>query len=145
MSVSKFQPSHQGKHPTDADRPGFVSNDRTRLGEHTRTNGFTGGKQPKPKAHSATGIHNGMSEQARMKAGAGGIGKPISAAPDASSSNPLDKTVPGKALAPVQASFGQRSRNGEVGPQRPGQAHATRKAFDPRLGDVLLASAVRNR
>jgi hypothetical protein len=46
--------------------------------------------------YSAPEIHPGMSARSVAKAGLGGLSHPTAGAPDASSANPLDPTVPGK-------------------------------------------------
>jgi hypothetical protein len=48
-------------------------------------------------------IHPGMTEQQQKMTG---MGHPVAGAPDASSANPLDPTVPGKRLTLPRASWG---------------------------------------
>lgn len=62
--TSQFQPAHNGAHTQVSVNPGMTvshSADRTHIGEHTRTNGYTGGKDPKPKhGGGVTPVHGGM-------------------------------------------------------------------------------------
>lgn len=57
-----------------------------------------------PKKLQPVSLHNGATEQQRKMTG---MGHPVAGAPDASSANPLDPTVPGKRLTPPRASWGQ--------------------------------------
>jgi hypothetical protein len=49
-------------------------------------------------------LHNSATEQQQKMTG---MGHPIAGAPDASSVNPFDPTVPGKRLTPPRAAWGQ--------------------------------------
>jgi hypothetical protein len=76
----------------------------------------------KPKAMHPVALHNGMTAQQQKMTG---LGHPVAGAPDGSSSNPLDKTVPGKTFAPVAAYPGMRSRSHDTAHGgRPGENHA---------------------
>jgi hypothetical protein len=99
-----------------------------------------------PKAHHAVPLHGGATEQQRKMTG---MGHPIHGAPDASSANPLDPTVPGKRLSAPAASYGQRSRTAgadEITPHAPGAAHRAKHGnVDFELGVAMLREAERNR
>ncbi|HUI12985.1 MAG TPA: hypothetical protein VL048_05890 [Xanthobacteraceae bacterium] len=110
--------------------------------QHTNA---TLGKPGKPKGY-AVSLHNGMTEQQRKMTG---MGHPMAGAPDAASANPLDPTVPGKRLTPVQPVPGMRSRsNDSLGGSKPGENHMRGKPdVDAMrsLGAAVLAEALCNK
>lgn len=103
------------------------------------------GKAPKAKGY-AVPLHNGMTQQQRKMTG---MGHPVAGAPDAASANPLDPTVPGKRLSPVQPVPGQRSRlTDTLHSGAPGENHARGKANAAdlqSLGAAVMAEALCNK
>lgn len=72
-----------------------------RAQEHEQHKGMNIARSGAAKHSSVSAIpptHGGMTFNQQVKAGRGGMSHPFAGAPDASSANPMDPTVPGKKL-----------------------------------------------
>lgn len=104
--------------------------------EHANSqSGSIATRSSRAKPSGPSPIHPGMSSKQVAGAGIGGMGHPYAGAPDASSSNPMDPTVPGKRLSEPAIAFGMRSR---TTPGLNDDAHR-------ELGRLILASATRTK
>jgi hypothetical protein len=119
--ASIFQPGHDGKMPARPNAPAHHT--PARGADAFKGHAVAGNiaRNGAPKVHADVPVHGGMTRrQVELK----GMGHAIGSAPDASAANPLDKTVPGKTFAPVQAYPGMRSRSHDTAHGgQPGENH----------------------
>jgi hypothetical protein len=97
--------------------------------QHTRA---TLGKPAKAKTGYAISVHSAMTDQQKQL---NGMGHNIQGAPDASSSNPLAPTAPGKRLSPPMTKPGMRSRTSQHDPLK-GEAHLQEAFNNSSPGDA---------